>query len=197
MNIIEQTYKWYGKFTKRKLTQYIVLHHRAGAGDVQSIHQLHAKQDYIGIGYHLYIRKDGTIYRGRPIETVGAHCVSINDRSVGICFEGNFENERMPEAQIKAGQLAVDYVKQLYPAAKIVQHKDITNTACPGKYFPFDAVTKPVVKKPIELTSANDIVWELSQRVTIYDVDGLVKALDKAKKKNSPLYWVLYKLVNK
>lgn len=48
-----------------------------------------------------------------------------------------------------------------------------------------------------ELTSANDLIWELSQTIQIDDVDGAVAALKKAKKENSPLYWLLYKVVNK
>ena len=52
-----------------------------------------------------------------------------------------------------------------------------------------------VTKKPLE--SANDIVWELSQKIKINDVSGAVMALQKAKDEESPLYWMLYKIVNK
>ncbi|MBQ4109689.1 MAG: N-acetylmuramoyl-L-alanine amidase [Clostridia bacterium] len=47
------------------------------------------------------------------------------------------------------------------------------------------------------LVSANDIVWELSQWIEITDVAGAVEALDKAKNEESPLYWMLYKIVNR
>lgn len=49
-----------------------------------------------------------------------------------------------------------------------------------------------------ELTSANDITWELNHSYfPILETDNFVKALDEAKKANSPLYWGYYKLVNK
>lgn len=49
-----------------------------------------------------------------------------------------------------------------------------------------------------ELTSANDITWELNHSYfPILETDNFVKALDEAKKVNSPLYWGYYKLVNK
>lgn len=48
------------------------------------------------------------------------------------------------------------------------------------------------------LTSANDITHELcSSYFPITEVDNFVKALDEAKKNNSPLYWGYYKLANK
>lgn len=49
-----------------------------------------------------------------------------------------------------------------------------------------------------ELTSANDITWELNHSYfPILEIDNFVKVLDEAKKANSPLYWGYYKLVNK
>ena len=51
--------------------------------------------------------------------------------------------------------------------------------------------------KRAPLESANDIVWELSQWIEINDVPGAVAALEKARKEESPLYWMLYKVVNR
>ena len=51
-----------------------------------------------------------------------------------------------------------------------------------------------------EITSANDIIWELikgKHKVEILDVDRAVKQLEEAKKAESSLYWILRKLVNK
>lgn len=46
--------------------------------------------------------------------------------------------------------------------------------------------------------TANDITWELNHTYfPIDDMAGFVKVLDAAKKKNSPLYWGYYKLVNR
>jgi N-acetylmuramoyl-L-alanine amidase CwlA len=142
MNIIETKHKWNGTLAKRKQTGYIILHHRAGNGSVESIHAQHLSQGWTGIGYHFYVRKDGSIYRGRPVETVGAHCQGWNNQSVGICFEGDFEKEQMSAAQVKAGQAIVAYLKDLYPHAKVTRHKDLDSTACPGKNFRFDEMQK-------------------------------------------------------
>ena len=195
MQITETNLKFSGALSNRSRTNYIILHHRAGDGDIKSIHNQHLNQGYIGIGYHFYIRKDGSIYRGRPIQTVGAHCLNYNHNSVGICFEGNFEKDNINEKQIKAGTELIEYLKNKYPSAQVMGHRDLMATACPGKNFPLsDIKSEKALNK--ELTSANDITWELSQMIKINDVDGFVKALDKAKRENSPLYFGLKKIVN-
>lgn len=150
MNIIKKTYTWNGILSKRYLTNYIVLHHRAGDGDVESIHKQHLSQTWTGIGYHFYIRKDGKIYEGRPINTWGAHCIGYNDKSVGVCFEGNFEIEKPTKEQIKSGQKLVQYLKDTYPQAKVVGHKDLYATACPGKKFPIEEIKKGVTEMTLE-----------------------------------------------
>ncbi len=196
MKIIENNFKWNGTLSKRSSNKYIVLHHRAGSGDAESIHKQHVNQGWVGIGYHFYVRRDGGIYRGRPIDVIGAHAVGYNDVSVSVCFEGNFEKDKeMSSAQIKSGQEIVSYLKGLYPNASVVGHKDLGQTACPGKYFPFDEVTALAV--PL-LKNADEITWELNYKYfKIDDFDRFIKALDKAKQENSSLYWGFYKLVNK
>lgn len=156
LKIIEQTYKWNGSLSKRASTKYIVLHHRAANGDVQGIHNTHLKNGWTGIGYHFYVKKDGSVYRGRPIDTVGAHTTDYNSVSVGVCFEGNFENETMTDTQIKAGKDLISYLKSLYPSAEMKRHKDFNSTACPGKNFPFEDIKKGEIT--VTVNEAKEII---------------------------------------
>lgn len=143
MKIIEETYKWSGSFGERNRTEEIIIHHRAGNGTVQSLHCEHVANGWVGIGYHFYVRKDGSIYRGRPLNAVGAHCVGRNATSVGVCFEGNYQAEKtMPKAQSESGKQLISYLKGIFPYAEIIKHKDCITTLCPGKYFPFDDIVK-------------------------------------------------------
>ena len=122
----------------RSKTEQIVLHHSGVTvkQSVETIHNYHKNTNgWSGIGYHFYIRKDGTIYRGRPENTVGAHAVGANYNSVGICFEGNFSKEKMSEVQIKAGQELVAYLKGKYKISIIKGHRDVDNSECPRKRF--------------------------------------------------------------
>lgn len=202
MNIIKNNFKYNGVITSRLSTKYIILHHRAGDGNVESIHKQHLAQGYSGIGYHFYIRKDGNIYEGRPLNKQGAHCKGSNYNSVGVCFEGNFETEYMTDAQIKAGSELLKYLFELYPQAKVVGHRDMMATVCPGKNFDINKILNYKEKTVKKLESANDIIWELmngSLKVPISEVGKAVKALDKAKASTEfeSLYWILYKIVNK
>lgn len=147
MKIIEKSYNWKGSLSIRSRTDYIIIHHMAGEGSADDVHRIHLNNGWTGIGYHFFVRKDGSVYRGRPINRVGAHCTNKNSVSVGICFEGNYETSAsMPEAQKMAGKELVSYLKGLYPAAAVKKHRDFNSTACPGKYFPFDEIAGGVAK---------------------------------------------------
>ena len=143
MKIYDTVFNFTGSMMTRPLTDMIVLHHRAGDGDVLSIHNGHIKNGWSGIGYHFYVRKDGSIYRGRPIEKIGAHTEGFNSKSVGICFEGNFEIDKMSREQKEAGRLLIAHIQESYGRKlKVFKHSDLCATACPGKNLPFDELIK-------------------------------------------------------
>ncbi|ADQ04412.1 N-acetylmuramoyl-L-alanine amidase family 2 [Caldicellulosiruptor owensensis OL] len=137
MNIIKPNLKFRGTLQKRALTKYIVLHHAdASKATVQDIHRWHLQKGWAGIGYHFYVRKNGEVYEGRPIATIGAHCLGHNSWSVGICAEGKYNSEIMPPKQKQALIELINYVKKLYPAAKVVGHRNLMATDCPGENYP-------------------------------------------------------------
>ena len=138
--IIQTDLKWgYAPSTFTKPVKYLVLHHAAGNGSVEAIHAYHRDTNgWAGIAYHLYVRKDGKVYAGRPMDKQGGHCLNYNGVSIGICFEGNFETETMSEAQLAGGVEAVRYAMEYYPGMTIVGHRELVATDCPGKNFPLD-----------------------------------------------------------
>ena len=130
----------------QKTIDAVVLHHRAGAGDVQSIHRDHLARGWWGIGYHYYIRRDGGIWRGRPEQWCGSHAGAsngYNSHSLGICFEGNFEREHPTGAQLAAGRELICDLRARHPIREVLLHRQIAATVCPGRYFPAaEALTK-------------------------------------------------------
>ena len=141
MKIVDNKLK-FSTLTKRKTTNRCIFHHSAGNGSVEQIHQIHKNNGWSGIGYHLYVRTDGTIYQGRPINMIGAHASNNNYDSIGVCFEGNFETSNMTDKQIEAGKEIVAYLKNKYKNIYFQKHKDVSSTACPGKNFKFDAIVE-------------------------------------------------------
>lgn len=182
MNIIENNFK-FGSMDIRNTTEQIVCHH-SGVTVLQSvevIHNYHKNTNgWAGIGYHFYVRKDGTVYRGRPENTVGAHAVGANYNSIGICFEGNFSKEKMGQAQLKAGQELIKYLKEKYNISKVVGHRDIDNSECPGNNFPMDEMRGVKVSPTDNLKE--EIVKSLQRALNKdyncgLDVDGIIGPL--------------------
>jgi hypothetical protein len=193
MNIINKTYKWASGLSKRKSTKYIIIHHAAASiSSPDQIHAWHLNNGWSGIGYNFVVRKDGSIYTGRPIDCTGAHTTNYNSISIGICFEGDYTKETVPEPQKQAGKELITYLKGLYPEAQIKRHKDFASTACPGSNFPFVEIAEGATIKPRELTSVNDIVWELNYRGIITNIDLWMKKLEE----DTNAYWLAYKCAN-
>lgn len=141
----------------RSTTNRGILHH-SGVTVLQSVQTVHNyylnRQDadgdtYIGIGYHLYVRKDGTVWKGREMWAIGGHAGAANSDSVGVCFEGNFEIEQMGAVQLAAGREVIAYLRSLYPEIKFQKHKEVSATDCPGRNFPFDALISQTAAAPV------------------------------------------------
>ena len=125
----------------KSAVEYLILHHEAASSaSVEQVHAYHRNKGWGGIAYHLYVRKDGTVYKGRPIDKRGTHTSNYNYKSIGICCEGNFETERIGTKQFNALCEAIEYVLSIYPRLKIVGHREVGATACPGKNFPLQEV---------------------------------------------------------
>jgi len=144
IKIIEHDWAWAHGLSRRSRTDAIVLHHAAAkTASPEDVHRWHLNNGWAGIGYHIYIRKDGSVHRGRPIWASGAHTLNFNSTTLGVCCEGNYNEETvMPVAQLQALREVLAYLKHLYPAASIKCHRDYNATACPGKWFPLREVLK-------------------------------------------------------
>ena len=142
INIIDKGLTFTSKLVTRKKTDKIILHHTVWPG--ATVEQIHwdaiNNNGWLGIGYHFYVRYDGSIYQGRPIDTVGAHCSGQNSTTIGIGFEGDYENTdyNMSDSQFEAGQQLIEYIRSKYGELSIYGHREYYNTVCPGKYFPLD-----------------------------------------------------------
>ena len=118
-----------------------------------------------------------------------------NSNSIGIeiCVnaDGDFE---------KALENAVELVQRLKAETgitEVVRHYDASRKLCPAElskdnwnewYKFLDRVNHP---KVVELTSINDIVWELSERKVITDIDLWLQKLNE----DVNVYWLARKIV--
>lgn len=147
INIIEESYNWAGELSTRSQTNYIALHHAAAVNcTCQDIHNWHLANGWSGIGYHFVVYKDGSIHTGRPIDALGAHVSGMNNQSIGICAVGDYQtsDKTMPTAQYNSIVNLCKYLKEKYPNAKIVGHKEIGSSDCPGQYYPLEKIKNAV-----------------------------------------------------
>lgn len=144
MEIIHHNWNWAHGLSSRTATNAIIMHHAAAkTASPEDVHRWHINNGWAGIGYHFFIRKDGSVHEGRPLWASGAQTLNYNSTTLGICCEGNYDVERvMPLAQLKALREVLAYLKELYPAAAIKCHRDYNSTACPGKWFPVGEALK-------------------------------------------------------
>lgn len=165
MYIINTNLPTNGSFSRRNRTDEIILHHaEAKSASVEEVNRWHLERGWTGIGYHFYIRKDGRIYRGRPEWAVGAHAQGHNSRSVGICVEGAYMTETMPKAQFDALVGLVREEMAKYPGAKVLRHRDVNSTDCPGVNYPWKALLAALSPEKEETTLTYEHFKALLQR---------------------------------
>ena len=106
---------------------------------VELLRRDHKARGFYDIGYHFYIRKDGTMTQHRKLLEVGAHARPYNRCSIGICYEGGLDEQGKPCNTMTTEQETrlIDLfrnLKILFPKAKIVGHRDLPGTTpkeCP------------------------------------------------------------------
>lgn len=110
--------------------------------DRERIKKWHLDRGFSDIGYHFYIRQDGSLEYGRPVYKTSAHVANYNSVSIGVCYEGGIDEDgeafdtRTPQQK----RTLVDLLTELkinYKEALIWGHKDFPKVykACPS----FDA----------------------------------------------------------
>ncbi|XP_060516218.1 peptidoglycan recognition protein 3-like [Cylas formicarius] len=124
---------------------YVVVHHSetppctdAGAckNRVKNIQSYHMNtKGWQDIGYNFLIGGDGSIFEGRGWGIHGAHLPSFNQRSIGICLIGSFQNNVPSSIQISALRSLISCgtdlgkIDQNY---RLIGHRQGGSTDCPG-----------------------------------------------------------------
>lgn len=121
----------------------IIIHHAdSKICSIYDIHKWHLNNGWNGCGYHFLVRKDGSIWRGRPENKLGAHTLNHNSGSLGVCFEGKLNSETLTKEQLTSGKELIVYLCDKYKLNKtdVFEHKDFNSTDCPGNNFPFNEI---------------------------------------------------------
>lgn len=120
-----------------------------------------------------------------------------NSNSIGIeiCVNSDGNYERAVENAVK---LTKQLMKDLnIPIENVVRHYDASRKICPANMSKNNWEGWKQFKSKLNITEPEGIVTQLSKMIEILDKDSAIKAISEEKKKNSSLYWILYKIVNK
>jgi N-acetylmuramoyl-L-alanine amidase len=196
----------------------VVIHHSVTSeGKTQAqveatlrrIDDQHRKNGWGGIGYNLAVDYDGRIYEARGIDILGAHASGENTKSYGICYIG--DGRKGITSKAVEGIKAAIVMLQNHSAKKlkVVGHRDVGSTACPGDKiyviiksgdfsikYPLVAPKppKPPVKpKPVSkyiIARPGDSYWAIAVRVlkvpnTPRHYPKIIKETNRIKKLNN------------
>lgn len=126
---------------------HIVIHHSLTAdsqtvswGAIRRFHVI--DRGWREIGYHFGIELAGPSYEilmGRLPDETGAHAPGYNERSLGVCFVGNFDQDEPSAAQWRTGIKLVRWAIRHYgiPVDNIIGHREVEGVTktCPGLRF--------------------------------------------------------------
>ena len=123
--------------------RYIILHCSATRCNcdytVEQLLRDHRTRGFRTIGYHFYVRRDGTVSQHRRLLEVGAHCRPFNRCSIGVCYEGGLDAEGHPantltQEQFEHLEQLLTKLLKLFPEAQLRGHRDMPGSvpkACP------------------------------------------------------------------
>lgn len=135
-----------------KKWKYIIIHHSAtDEGSALYFDKSHNSRGWDGIGYHFVIDNGTKAKEDGQIEVSprwlkqhdGAHCQAsgMNNKSIGICLVGNFNEDLVSVKQMEALVYLVNRIRKYYriPLNNVIGHSWVpgARTECPGKRFPW------------------------------------------------------------
>lgn len=172
--------------------KYLVVHHSATSPDldIEDIHRMHLNEGFTCVGYHAIIKKDGTVQWGRPMDSQGAQTYGYNHCSLGVCLIGYFHRDSVNRGQYpdkptdkqleSLVQILVNWKRKIPQNVKIVGHRELCQTACPGDGFThlmLDGIAKKVEEalkntgEPVTVTPSdkkyNELVYKYSQQYNL------------------------------
>lgn len=115
----------------------LIVHHSASARttSITDLRRWHIEENgWDDIGYHYFVPASGDLTLCRSLAYSGAHAKGSNYDSVGICLAGdNTDNkDGWIPGQVRTLHLFIQALTVLYPDLKVLGHRDVADTECPG-----------------------------------------------------------------
>ena len=196
--------------------KYIVIHYTAGNGDTAKNNADYYASAKIEASAHYFVDEGNIIYQSvKDTDTawsVGGtrvykhkECRNANSINIKLCSRNRNGSGKpasdggwyfKPETVNNALELTRFLMsKYNIPPENVIRHFDVWNKICPAPFVnspgEWESFKRKLVKHMEELTSVNDIVWELKQRGIISETDKWLKKLQS----DTDAYWLARKTV--
>lgn len=98
--------------------------------DISVIRKWHLERGFSDVGYHYFIKFDGTIQAGRPIEVSPAAQEGNNANTIAICLAG-LTVEAFTQAQFDALRGLCSSIHRALPNVTFHGHCEVSPKSCP------------------------------------------------------------------
>ena len=142
LKVVENDFEWNGEVKGGNVPDTIYIHHSVKNIEIQNIHTLHLENGWAGMGYHYFIDKAGIIYKGRDDEKIGAQAKNNNINSLGVCLQGDFEEDILEKVQRDSLLKLLRYLTLKNKIIDIRGHEEVTETLCPGENISVEELEK-------------------------------------------------------
>ncbi|WP_297438933.1 N-acetylmuramoyl-L-alanine amidase [uncultured Clostridium sp.] len=142
LKVVENEFEWSGELEGGNIPNTIYIHHSVQNIEIQNIHTLHLKNGWAGMGYHYFIDKAGIIYKGRDDDKIGAQAKNNNINSLGVCLQGDFEEDILGDVQRDSLLKLLRYLTLKNKIVDIRGHEEVTETLCPGENISVEELEK-------------------------------------------------------
>ena len=142
LKVVENEFEWSGELEGGNIPNTIYIHHSVQNIEIQNIHTLHLKNGWAGMGYHYFIDKAGIIYKGRDDDKIGAQAKNNNINSLGVCLQGDFEEDILGDVQRDSLLKLLRYLTLKNKIIDIRGHEEVTETLCPGENISVEELEK-------------------------------------------------------
>lgn len=99
--------------------------------NVATMDRWHKGRGWSGVGYHFFIRKDGTVERGRDINKIPAAQRGHNTDTIAICLHGLEKSKFTVKQKSALIGLCQQINDQCSPYVTFHGHNEVANKACP------------------------------------------------------------------
>jgi len=130
----------------------IIVHHTDNGDGISDVENKQRGKGYACLGYHYFVRKQGDVYEGRPLEIMGSNAGAgkktgpLNDPdwgSIGIALQGDYHgwwSDDIKQKQLDALKTLIIELQTAYNINILLMHREVIGrsgdkTVCPGEHM--------------------------------------------------------------